>query len=110
MKIQFEMTIDLPEELEQEIAQDKEKYMQELLEVMKEGARAEKVPMSVRFIDANAQAIEYLGKVKEDIISCVPVKCIDEDNGLKTHYNIVTYQHKSIDKLLAELKGEKDDN
>ena len=33
MKIQFEMIIEFPEELEQEIEQNKEEYMKELLEI-----------------------------------------------------------------------------
>ena len=94
MKIQFEMTIDFPEKLEQEIAQDKEAYMKELLEVMQEGCRAEKVPMSVKFINTNDKVIEYLKKISRYATDC--------GNDEYFHYDAFqTY----IQHLIKELGG-----
>jgi len=57
----------------------------------------------------NEKAVDLLKKVKEDIISSVPMKSIDENDGMRTTYQIAKYQHEQIDKLIAELKGEKNE-
>lgn len=97
MKIQFEMNIEFPKELEEGIQQNKEKYLQELLESMREGCKDEFIPISVKLIDLNNKAIECLEKVKELIIKTY------EPTPKST--KITRY----INQLISELKGEKDE-